>query len=220
MIADVEAKIEPAPQSPGISVPQPPVSPAQPPVSGPEPLVSIPQPVRSIPQSPAGKVPGRSTPPEESPKQRFILPMIFALGLVQGVIGSFQYGQPPVPLIAILLDVVIFATCVLCGWGTMTFSGALTPATTLASKPAPAIKEKQRVPTPLVAWPGWTSSSRPATIVRAIAVAEKLGARALLCHAISPRAKEFYFKYGFVESPLEPMTLMVNLSALASKPSK
>jgi hypothetical protein len=54
--------------------------------------------------------------------------MIFALGLVQGVIGSFQYGQPPVPLIAILLDVVIFATCVLCGWGTMTFSGALAPA--------------------------------------------------------------------------------------------
>jgi len=54
--------------------------------------------------------------------------VIFVLGLVQGVIGSFQYGQPPVPLIAILLDVVIFATCVLCGWGTMTFSGALAPA--------------------------------------------------------------------------------------------
>jgi len=78
-VADVEAKIEPAPQSPGISVPQPPVSPAQPPVSGPEPLVSIPQPVRSIPQSPAGKVPGRSTPPEESPKQRFILPITVLL---------------------------------------------------------------------------------------------------------------------------------------------
>jgi len=54
--------------------------------------------------------------------------VIFVLGLVQGVIGSFQYGQPPMPLIAILLDVVIFATCVLCGWGTMTFSGALAPA--------------------------------------------------------------------------------------------
>ncbi len=78
-VAEVEAKIEPAPQSPGISVPQPPVSPAQPPVSGPEPLVSIPQPVRSIPQSPAGKVPGRSTPPEESPKQRFILPITVLL---------------------------------------------------------------------------------------------------------------------------------------------
>jgi TonB family protein len=51
----------------------------QPPVSGPEPLVSVPQPVRSIPQSPAGKVPGRSTPPEESPKQRFILPIAVLL---------------------------------------------------------------------------------------------------------------------------------------------
>ena len=51
--------------------------------------------------------------------------VIFVLGVAQGVIGSFQYGQPPVPLIAILLDVTIFATCVLCGWGTMTFSGAL-----------------------------------------------------------------------------------------------
>lgn len=54
--------------------------------------------------------------------------VIFVLGVVQGVIGSFQYSQSPVPLIAILLVVVIFATCVLCGWGTMTFSGALAPA--------------------------------------------------------------------------------------------
>jgi len=54
--------------------------------------------------------------------------VIFVLGVVQGVIGSFQYSQPPVPVIAILLAVIIFATCVLCGWGTMTFSGALVPA--------------------------------------------------------------------------------------------
>jgi Family of unknown function (DUF6113) len=54
--------------------------------------------------------------------------VIFVLGVVQGVIGSFHYSQPPVPLIAILLVVGIFATCVLCGWGTMTFSGALAPA--------------------------------------------------------------------------------------------
>jgi hypothetical protein len=54
--------------------------------------------------------------------------VIFALGLAQGVIGSFHYSQPPVPLIAIIFDVIIFATCVLCGWGTMTFSGALAPA--------------------------------------------------------------------------------------------
>jgi TonB family protein len=80
-VADVEARINPAPQSPGVSPTQqsPGASPAQPPVSGPEPLVSVPQPVRSIPPSPAGKVPGRSTPPEESPKQRFILPIAVLL---------------------------------------------------------------------------------------------------------------------------------------------
>lgn len=54
--------------------------------------------------------------------------VIFVFGVVQGVIGSFQYSQPPVPVIAILLAVIIFATCVLCGWATMTFSGALAPA--------------------------------------------------------------------------------------------
>jgi hypothetical protein len=54
--------------------------------------------------------------------------VIFVLGVVQGVIGSFQYSQSPAPLIAILLVVIVFVTCVLCGWGTMTFAGALVPA--------------------------------------------------------------------------------------------
>ena len=54
--------------------------------------------------------------------------VIFVFGVVQGVIGSFQYSRSPVPVIAILLAVVIFATCVLCGWSTTTFSGALAPA--------------------------------------------------------------------------------------------
>ena len=53
--------------------------------------------------------------------------MTFVLGVVQGVIGSFQYGQSPAPLIAIILVVIIFATCLLCGWGTMTVGGALAP---------------------------------------------------------------------------------------------
>ncbi len=54
--------------------------------------------------------------------------VIFVLGVVEGVIGSFQYGQSPAPWVAILLDVLVFATCVLCGWGIMTFGGALAPA--------------------------------------------------------------------------------------------
>jgi hypothetical protein len=54
--------------------------------------------------------------------------LLFVLGVLQGIIGSFHYGQSPVPLIAIILDVVIFATCVLGGWAMRSFSGGLSPA--------------------------------------------------------------------------------------------
>jgi uncharacterized membrane protein len=54
--------------------------------------------------------------------------VLFVLGAVQGMLGSFNYGQGPVPLVAIILDVVILATCVLAGWGTRTFGGGLAPA--------------------------------------------------------------------------------------------
>jgi Family of unknown function (DUF6113) len=54
--------------------------------------------------------------------------VLLVLGALQGLIGSFQYGQPPVPLIAILLAVIIFATCAGCGWGVGTLSAALLPA--------------------------------------------------------------------------------------------
>ena len=54
--------------------------------------------------------------------------VLFVLGAVQGLIGSFQYSRSPVPLVAILLALVIFATCVLCGWGMRSFAGGLLPA--------------------------------------------------------------------------------------------
>lgn len=54
--------------------------------------------------------------------------VLFVLGAVQGVLGSFQYGQSPAPLVAIVFAVVIFATCVLAGWGMGTFGGGLVPA--------------------------------------------------------------------------------------------
>lgn len=54
--------------------------------------------------------------------------VLFVLGALQGLIGSFQYGQSPVPLVAIILDVAIFATCVLGGWAMGSLSGALFPA--------------------------------------------------------------------------------------------
>src|ERR1700751_5758789 len=54
--------------------------------------------------------------------------LLFVLGALQGIIGSCHYSQSPVPLIAIILDVVIFATCVLGGWAMRSFTGGLIPA--------------------------------------------------------------------------------------------
>lgn len=54
--------------------------------------------------------------------------VLFVLGALEGLIGSFQYSQSPAPLIAIVLDVAIFFTCLLCGWGMRTFAGGLVPA--------------------------------------------------------------------------------------------
>jgi hypothetical protein len=38
------------------------------------------------------------------------------------------------------------------------------------------------------------------------------GIRAVLPHALSDRAKAFYLRHGFVESPVDAMTLMIPLS--------
>lgn len=54
--------------------------------------------------------------------------LLFVLGALQGMIGSFNYSRSPVPLLAIVLALVIFATCVLAGWGMGTFGGGLAPA--------------------------------------------------------------------------------------------
>jgi len=54
--------------------------------------------------------------------------VLFVLGALQGLIGCFNYGRSPVPLWAIMFAVVIFATCVLAGWGMGTFGGGLAPA--------------------------------------------------------------------------------------------
>jgi Family of unknown function (DUF6113) len=54
--------------------------------------------------------------------------VLFVLGAFQGLIGSFQYSQAPAPLIAIVLVVIIFGTCVACGWGVGTFTAGLLPA--------------------------------------------------------------------------------------------
>jgi Family of unknown function (DUF6113) len=54
--------------------------------------------------------------------------LLFVLGALQGLIGSFNYSRSPVPLVAIIFAAVIFATCVLAGWGMRTLGGGLAPA--------------------------------------------------------------------------------------------
>ena len=54
--------------------------------------------------------------------------VLLLLGLLQGLIGSFQYSRSPVPLVAIILDLAIFATCLLGGWGARSIAGGLIPA--------------------------------------------------------------------------------------------
>lgn len=50
-------------------------------------------------------------------------------------------------------------------------------------------------------------------VTRAKVVAQNAGVRALLVHALSGRAREFYVRYGFKPSPVEPTTLMLVLGA-------
>jgi len=49
-------------------------------------------------------------------------------------------------------------------------------------------------------------------ILRTVQAADIVGIRAILVHAISERAKRFYEKWGFVPSPVEPMTLMITIA--------
>lgn len=54
-------------------------------------------------------------------------------------------------------------------------------------------------------------------ILRVLQAAEIAGIRAILVRAISEEAKQFYEKYGFTASPIDPMTLMVKVNdAIAS----
>lgn len=46
---------------------------------------------------------------------------------------------------------------------------------------------------------------------RAASVAQEVGVRALLVHALHDRAVRFYAHYGFMPSPAHPMTLMLPL---------
>ena len=48
-------------------------------------------------------------------------------------------------------------------------------------------------------------------MLRTLAAADIAGLRAMLTHAKDDDAKQFYLRYGFRESPVEPLTLMLNI---------
>ncbi|WP_159567279.1 GNAT family N-acetyltransferase [Budvicia diplopodorum] len=50
--------------------------------------------------------------------------------------------------------------------------------------------------------------------LRVIQVAETIGIRGMLVHALSDEAREFYLRVGFEPSPMDPMMLMVTLEDL------
>ena len=54
---------------------------------------------------------------------------LFLLGLVEGIIGSFQYSWTagPVPAAALVCCAVILATCLLAAWAMRSVSGAVLP---------------------------------------------------------------------------------------------
>ncbi len=56
--------------------------------------------------------------------------VLFVVGAVEGVIGSFQYSRTAgsVPLAAIAFCAGILVTCLLAAWGMRSVSGALMPA--------------------------------------------------------------------------------------------
>ena len=52
-------------------------------------------------------------------------------------------------------------------------------------------------------------------ILRTLSVSQQAGVKALLVHTLSEDAKQFYIRNGFLESPLDPMTLIVSLQDVA-----
>ena len=53
-------------------------------------------------------------------------------------------------------------------------------------------------------------------MLRALSVSQDIGIKALLIHAISESAKRFYLKYGFQESPNNPMLLFLSIKHITA----
>jgi GNAT superfamily N-acetyltransferase len=53
-------------------------------------------------------------------------------------------------------------------------------------------------------------------IFRALNAAHDIAARVLLCHAIDDDARSFYIRHGFLQSPAEELTVMLDLAKAAA----
>ncbi|TCV93323.1 acetyltransferase (GNAT) family protein [Luteibacter rhizovicinus] len=51
-------------------------------------------------------------------------------------------------------------------------------------------------------------------VLRSVRLSWEIGMKAMLCHALSEEAKAFYLRRGFSESPIEPLTVMLNLTKI------
>ncbi len=51
-------------------------------------------------------------------------------------------------------------------------------------------------------------------LLRVLNAATEVGISAILIHALSQSAKRFYLSCGFVESPIQPMILMMTLKTI------
>ena len=51
-------------------------------------------------------------------------------------------------------------------------------------------------------------------MLRTVHLAREVGIRAILVHAISDDAKQFYLKYAFIESPIDSMTLFLPVETI------
>ncbi|MGB0723711.1 MAG: GNAT family N-acetyltransferase, partial [Gammaproteobacteria bacterium] len=54
-------------------------------------------------------------------------------------------------------------------------------------------------------------------MLRTLAVADQVGVRCLLVHALSDKARRFYARRGFQEARVDPMTLMLPLAKIRQR---
>lgn len=51
-------------------------------------------------------------------------------------------------------------------------------------------------------------------MIRSVSIAQEAGVFAILIHSLSDKAKQFYMSRGFIESPLQTMTLFMTLATI------